>query len=619
MENKKEMTSGILGVRMQFCEWLQSKTTKAEPDAACQLLDIGEEFCKRISVLDLPLFETTDADTVKKFVRTVTNNKIFRIRNKKQHPAIVNAANWYYAFIRELPKLSLSTPEEEQKDNITEEKSNQDTHNSEFVPIGNFENDFYQWLRNVENMAIPTCRSYVSALHSAESFATEHGMETSILCTVESGVALATASALMQDDEFRRFNQQQHNRFSAAFQKLNKFFVYLFPEKSDMSQPLKKTNDSTNEKKSIEVVSTVLIESLDRLLRNSVYGITKNEICERFSNYSTHQINLALETCHAVLVMKKYYHRDNISDYQEMSDILYEVISKQFSQNGNYTSAQQLYNEARPRLDDFFFYNSAFDSRQEVYDLAVHLFEQEKYKGNSFIFMNNIHIWKEEPDYPKDYHGLMIKYAREHGNTFSREDAITYFEQIGSTTPAATFSNVIFNTGSKSFLQYAENQFVLTEAIQINDYFLASVSTQIENLLEGEDYIATGEIDDYFYTTLPKLPSGIYWSALLLEDILRIYETGFMTIEAGKDNDKKTVPAAIVRKKSHYRNFGDVVWNEVSKAFPLPKEFTASEFREFLLNKGFIRGSEKMWNVHKTVAGDIRFYWTDNNGRVTIN
>lgn len=165
---------------MQFCEWLQSKTTKAEPDAACQLLDIGEEFCKRISVLDLPLFETTDADTVKKFVRTVTNNKIFRIRNKKQHPAIVNAANWYYAFIRELPKLSLSTPEEEQKDNITEEKSNQDTHNSEFVPIGNFENDFYQWLRNVENMAIPTCRSYVSALHSAESFATEHGMETSI-------------------------------------------------------------------------------------------------------------------------------------------------------------------------------------------------------------------------------------------------------------------------------------------------------------------------------------------------------------------------------------------------------------------------------------------------------
>ena len=160
---------------------------------------------------------------------------------------------------------------------------------------------------------------------------------------------------------------------------------------------------------------------------------------------------------------------------------------------------------------------------------------------------------------------------------------------------------------------------MLAEALHVNEHFISSVSVQIENLLEGEDYIAIGEIDDYFYTTLPPLPSGIYWSALLLEDVLRIYETGFTTIEAGKDNDKKTLPAAIVRKKSHYRSFSDLVWNEISKSFSLPKEFTASEFREFLLNRGFIRGSEKMWNVHKTVAGDIRFYWTDNNGKVTIN
>lgn len=365
--------------------------------------------------------------------------------------------------------------------------------------------------------------------------------------------------------------------------------------------------------------SHLVTELSDFISGSGFAGVPRENILKHFCGYKTHQINQALIECHAVKVLNIYYSRDEISDYYEMADILYEVISRQFSQKGNYTSAQQLYNEARPRLDDFFFYNNAFDSRQEVYDLAVHLFEQEKYKGNSFIFMNNIHIWKEEPDYPKDFHGLMIKYAREHGNTFTREDALVYFEQIGSTTPAATFSNMIYNAGNKSFLQYAENQFVLTEAIHINDYFLSTVASQIENLLEDEDYIAIGEIDDYFYTTLPALPSKIFWSALLLEDVLRIYETGFTTIEAGKDNDKKTLPAAIVRKKSHYRSFSDVVWNEVSKSFPLPKEFTASEFREFLLNKGFIRGSEKMWNVHKTVVGDIRFYWTDNYGRVTIN
>ena len=120
-----------------------------------------------------------------------------------------------------------------------------------------------------------------------------------------------------------------------------------------------------------------------------------------------------------------------------MADILLEILLKQFSANEGYTSAQQLYNEAHVRLDDFFFYNGAFDSRPEVFDLAAHLFGQEHYKGYTFIFNNGTHIWKEEPDYPKEYHGLLIKYAREHHNVFSREEAAEYFEWIGSSTPTA--------------------------------------------------------------------------------------------------------------------------------------------------------------------------------------
>ena len=500
----------------------------------------------------------------------------------------------------------------------TEEMENDS--NSEPLPTGSFDAEFYNWICNTEGMAVYTCRDYVKALHTAEKYAKEHGLKTTVLCTKDSDVSLATASALMQNADFRKFNQKKHYNFSAAFQKLNRFFAYLHPEKFGMIQPIKRIPAKpASEKRSSESISPTLAEAVDTLIKGASEGITKDEICSQLSNYNTHQINLAIAACHAVLVLKKYYHPDNISDYQEMADILLKVITLQFSANGNYTSAQQLYNEARSKLDDFLFYNDAFDSRQAVYDLAVHLFVQEKYKGNSFIFMNNMHIWKEEPDYPKDYHGLLIKYAREHGNVFSREEAISYFDQIGSPSSAKTFSNVLFNNGSRSFLQYSENQFMLTEALHVNDYFLDTVKTQIENLLEGEDYIAMGEIGDYFYTTLPSLPGGVSWSALLLEDLLRVYDIGFATMEAGSDNGKRTVPAAIVRKNSPFRTFSDVVWNEVSKSFTLPKEFTAQEFREFLLDKGFIRGSEKMHNVHKTVAGDIKFFWTDKNGRVTIN
>lgn len=764
----KAMTAGSLDLRDHFCAWLKEKTSKIQPEAACQLLAIGEEFCRKIKVLTLPLFETSDIDTVKKFVRTITNNKIFRLRNKKQYQAIVGAANWYFAFVKALPDLLplvqeenkgeqpvdgispnnciklgdtildyfdsikssypefvftnhnakdeiinravyifregskrrgnvlfeiwhlsnegqfdlyIKTPfltEEEVKEsytswdrtndkrgritrqwkyqqellaflvpkldmarNISEatEEPSEVTNIDEQVVSFAGEQDYYYskplWYRykNSDKLPVNTwSRLYTTLMRRmAEDYPDIFVANLTLLSGDRIDIALKSES-----QKLRRYSDLtdklliEINISAAGFVKRIATAASLtglteddieihFFKRSGEGRSTNVSEPSQSRERFSERVSPEFVAQVEDLIRGSTEGITKAEITERFSDYSAHQINLALESCHAVLILKKYYHRDNISDYQEMADILLDVISRQFSQNGNYTSAQQLYNEARPRLDDFFFYNNAFDSRQEVYDLAVHLFEQERYKENSFIFKNNMHIWKEEPDYPKDYHGLMIKYAREHGNTFTREDAVAYFEQIGSTTPAATFSNVIFNTGNKSFLQYAENQFVLTEAIHINDYFLASVSAQIENLLEGEDYIATGEIDDYFYTTLPALPSGIFWSALLLEDVLRIYETGFTTIEAGKDNDKKTVPAAIVRKKSHYRSFSDVVWNEVSKSFSLPKEFTASEFREFLLNKGFIRGSEKMWSVHKTVAGDIRFYWTDNNGRVTIN
>lgn len=765
----KEMNANTSNVQAQFCEWLQKKAPKLRPETVCQLLNIGEEFCKKIKVLNASIFETTDVDIIKKYVKTITNNKIFRIRNKKQYPAIVNAANWYYSFIRILPEL-IPDAQEEQKTT----KPWIDAHSNETIRLGDNILDYFELIKadypefvftnhNAKGKLINRAvyifsanvnrhgnvlfeiwhlstegrfdiyikKSFMSEEESKESFQscekatdtrgritrqwrTRHELTDFLVSKLDlakqaMGAENRTTENFGVDDITASFDGTQDygytkplwfrykgkdkelvSTWSKLYTSLMKQLAKDYPSvlvpdlvllsgeridiaKTSESYKLRRYSQLTNDllveinisangfmkrisatasmiglsAEDIEIhytkrngkrrgekaddspsdsngriheqVTAKLVEQVNSLIRDSDDGISKNAICETFSNYSTHQINLALEACHAVLILKKYYHHDNISDYQEMADILLEVIRKQFSQNGNYTSAQQLYNEARQRLDDFFFYNNAFDSRQEVYDLAVHLFEQEKYKGNSFIFMNNMHIWKEEPDYPKDYHGLMIKYAREHGNTFSREDAISYFEQIGSTTPAATFSNVIFNTGRQSFLQYDENQFVLTEAIQINDYFLSSVSGQIENLLEDEDYIATGEIDDYFYTTLPKLPSGIFWSALLLEDVLRIYETGFTTIEAGKDNDKKTIPAAIVRKKSHYRSFSDVVWNEVSKSFSLPKEFTASEFREFLLNKGFIRGSEKMWSVHKTVAGDIRFYWTDNNGRVTIN
>jgi len=737
--------------RQQFCAWLAVKAPKVQPDFLCRFLPVAEEFCLKIKVLSAPLFETTDESTIKRFAKTVSQNKIFRIKNKKQINNIISAANWYYAFVMDLPNI---TPAEETTEVIpvasatpTETNNNMiiDFRNmpslaytrpvvftyrgvreesvsnwtelyvklfksiytdyTAIIPIGqsfyksgrldfgaadgmtapkqiiddyyietnisatdivkkitalldicgissenvvieyqekkpsdrvhdkmqpkeethiasgnNSDITFSEWLKNIEKMADGTCRSYVSALNKAESHAREHNLPSRNISGVDSKEALSTVSCLMADEGFRQINQDQHNRFSAAFQKLVKYFSYLYPDGIDaVDFPAISTPEKAKAEPRTETASTGLTNELSAFLKASSDGISEKDVFAHFSNYSTPQVNHALTACHAVKALKKYYHKDNISNYDEMAGILLDVLTKQFAANGDYTSAQQLYNDAHFRLDDFFFYNNAFESRPEVFDLAVHLFTQENYKGNSFLFLNGMHIWRNEPNYPKDFHGLLIKYGREHQNIFTREQALTFFESIGSATPDQSFSNILFTSGSKSFLQYAENCFALKEALYVNDNFLSALRVQIENLLEGEAYIAFGEIADYFYTTLPAVPTNIQWSPLFLEDMLRLFDIGYITVEAGNDNDKKTIPAAILKKNSPFRTFSDLVWNEVSKSFSLPKELTASEFREFLLDKGLIHGSEKMWNVHKTVAGDLRFYWTEKNSKVTIN
>ena len=478
---------------------------------------------------------------------------------------------------------------------------------------------FFEWLKNIEKMADNTCRSYVSSLNTAEAYAKEHNLPSTGMSCADCKEATSTIVCLMADEGFMQINQKQHNRFSAAFQKLTKYFHYLHPDNTGPVSVAAIDPEKENTASKTEAAPTALVHELLALLKASSNGLSKEDILAHFSVCSTQQVNRALEACSAVKVLKKYHHKENISAYDEMADTLLDVLTKQFAANGNYTSAQQLYNEAHFRLDDFFFYNNAFESRLEVFDLAVHLFTREKYKGNSFLFLNGMHIWKAEPNYPKDFHGLLIKYGREHQNIFTREQALALFEAIGSATPDQSFSHILSNAGSKSFLQYAENRFVLYEALQVNDHFLSSLRIQIENLLEDDDYIAFGEIADYFYTTLPAVPANIHWSPLFLTDMLRIFDIGYISVEAGNNNGRKTIPAAILKKNSPFRTFSDIAWNEVKKAYLLPRELTASEFREFLLDKGFIHGSEKMWNIHKTVAGDLRFYWTEKNSKVTIN
>lgn len=362
---------------------------------------------------------------------------------------------------------------------------------------------------------------------------------------------------------------------------------------------------------------SVLHLHLTKLLSQNK-GLSLGAIIKALPEYKKADIEKELKADNYICAAGKYYQTNHIEQFDEMAKALSNVLTKQFNKYDGYTSAKQLYIESKNKLDDFFFYNNSFDSKAEVYDLAKYLFEKIHYEGKSYIFYNNTHIWEKEPPYPKDYSGLLIKLGRNNNGVFSRWGAEEYLDWIGSASPAQTVSNIINNTGKMLFLQYSENQFVLDESLQISKSILDQTVHQINALLEEDDYIPFGEIEDYFYDTLPEISKVVKWSPFLLEDFLRIHDVGFFSVRTSGD-DKKVVPAALIRKGSIYQSLEDVIFAEIERDYKLPKVFTSNEFRDYLLEKGFIHGTEKYYSVHNMVPDDLRFFWAENNSVVTVS
>lgn len=361
-------------------------------------------------------------------------------------------------------------------------------------------------------------------------------------------------------------------------------------------------------------------ERLESALRENYDGVPMARLKEMFADCSTKRINAALENCGAVYVNNKYYHKDNIFDYDAMADVLLQILTRQFDKNGGFTSSSLLYQEAHARLSNFFFNNDGcFDSEKEVFGLAKHVFSVDHYKGRCFVFVRGMYIWEKEPDYTKDATGLLLKFGRDNGGIFNKESALEFLKSIGSDNPSGLFSNItLYQNQDKIFLQYGPYDFILKERIVFSPSQIEIIIANLNNLLADQDYIAAGSISEEFYDMMPSLPSGAYWSLFFIKSISELYDLGIVVFRASSDDDTSTLPAAIVRKNSDFTTFSDVVWTEWS-SMGLPNEMTADAFREFLCNAGFIRQTEKLHNVHKTVAEDSRFLWTENNNKVIIS
>ena len=143
------------------------------------------------------------------------------------------------------------------------------------------ENAFYTYLRDSAKLAEKTCAAYVSAIRSAERFAESHGYSTCALFCENSEITVATVAALNADPDFVRYNEEQHNRFSAA---INKLLESIGAKQSGNGDTAQATITST-QGPSVSVPT----KEIDRILRTYYqYGFKYESILEmmRFRQYA---------------------------------------------------------------------------------------------------------------------------------------------------------------------------------------------------------------------------------------------------------------------------------------------------------------------------------------------
>lgn len=101
LKEARAMISDRKNVEDDFMRYLAERVSPAQLSELYRCYSEIETFCLKIKVLQNPLFETTDFETIKKVQRTIEQNKIFRITRRRQINKIVDAGRYYYNYIKE--------------------------------------------------------------------------------------------------------------------------------------------------------------------------------------------------------------------------------------------------------------------------------------------------------------------------------------------------------------------------------------------------------------------------------------------------------------------------------------------------------------------------------------
>jgi hypothetical protein len=298
----------------------------------------------------------------------------------------------------------------------------------------------------------------------------------------------------------------------------------------------------------------------------------------------------------------------NIVDLEEGKEGLREILETHFQTLYGYSNISIVWNAAQDNIS-LFLNDNAINTADELWRFMYRVFLGE-------YVMSNPHIWKVQPNYPQSYVGVIINLARQFGGTVTREQIDEYFARIKQ---GSQINANIIRSGYLAF--YAPKHFILTEAINLSSERIAAITKALDRLFERERvfYIVLRDISDDWFSSLPVLKGNLNWTALLLQEVLRLRSAvSYRTVFSGLNGQAyDTLGVAIVPSKSEINSFADVAHRHCYENELLGRRMLTEDLRIILRDAGMLEGNELIYNLHKALR-DYRFAFTDENRMVKI-
>lgn len=350
--------------------------------------------------------------------------------------------------------------------------------------------DFYRWLQNDQHMAEGTCRSYVSAIRSAEHFAEEHGLASRKLYTCDPTVAKATADELFSNAEFIQYNNDQHNRFRAAITKLLAFYGSNWsPVEASTPRTFERSPLQTKET-SIDVApcKAILVEYFPKGYRlESALDMKRmrryyEELTGKALDLNQAILETAIRNCGIVYDGRLYMPQNMLSD--EMRDQILFFIERCFDEGRSAVYYEAVFREFSEKLLDHNIFNADMLKAYLTYYVS-----DQYYMGGSYLAKE----YRDDVDPIDEVRQCLKQY-----------DFPVQVDELCDSLSHITEERIRFILGSNGeFVRNSKGEYFHADSLELTKEELENIAAIIDSTIEEHEFISGNELYDAIQTKYP--------------------------------------------------------------------------------------------------------------------